>query len=331
MPEFVEDPSLLTKERLKSELLAHSVELPSSSATKDVYVQLYLQNLTVRNRGDAALDAFSSDEEPPVAPRGASSRTRSSPRKSTKRAEKAEPLDIAALSNERLREELLKHGVDAGPILASTRKPHEKKLQKLLENGAPPPPADSQVNGDSEPGVYSDEEEELPAEPESEPDPEPEPAPVVERQLRSRTRRSQQQTVQKPKTSHSPKKEQGFLNDLNSPTEMLATCRQPIRGAGGCAVTSSALLTDDASLQPARDSKTNSSSSSSEQRATATVASQSPSSIKPSTVTPPAGQVRAVRRSMSVWIKLCLLGVVVGFLFLVYQSMETKLFGPFLD
>ncbi|KAF6716900.1 Lamina-associated polypeptide 2, isoforms beta/delta/epsilon/gamma [Oryzias melastigma] len=331
MPEFVEDPSLLTKERLKSELLAHSVELPSSSATKDVYVQLYLQNLTVRNRGDATLDAFSSDEEPPPAPRGASSRTRSSPRKSTKRAEKAEQLDIAALSNERLREELLKHGVDAGPILASTRKPNEKKLQKLLENGASPPPADSQVNGDSEPGVYSDEEEELPAEPEPEPDPEPEPSPVTERQLRSRTRRSQQQTVQKPKTSsQSPKKEQGFLNDLNSPSEMLATCRLPIRGAGGRPVTSSALLTDDTALQPPRDSKTNSSSS--EQRTTTTtVSSQSPSSTKPSTVTPPAGQVRAVRRSMSVWIKLCLLGVVLGFLFLVYQNMEANIVAPFLD
>lgn len=78
MPEFVEDPSLLTKERLRSELLAHSVELPSGTATKDVYVQLYLENLTPRNRAAAALDAFSSDEEPP--PRGASGRIRSSNR-----------------------------------------------------------------------------------------------------------------------------------------------------------------------------------------------------------------------------------------------------------
>ncbi|XP_004082931.1 lamina-associated polypeptide 2 [Oryzias latipes] len=323
MPEFVEDPSLLTKERLRSELLAHSVELPSGTATKDVYVQLYLENLTPRNRAAAALDAFSSDEEPP--PRGASGRIRSSNRKSARRAEKveAESLDIAALSNERLREELLKHGVDAGPILASTRKPNEKKLQKLLENGpSQPPPADAPVNGDSEPGVYSDGEEELPAVPEPEPDPEPEPAPVVERQLRSRTRRSQQQTVQKTKTSsQSPKKEQAFPNDLNCPTGMLATCRQPIRGAAGCPVT------DDTSFQSASDSKNNPSS---EQRA-ATVSSQTPSSTKPLTATPPAGQVRAVRRSMSVWIKLCLLGVVLGFLFLVYQSMETNIVALFSD
>uniref|UniRef100_A0A8C7ZWV7 LEM-like domain-containing protein n=1 Tax=Oryzias sinensis TaxID=183150 RepID=A0A8C7ZWV7_9TELE len=271
MPEFVEDPSLLTKERLRSELLAHSVELPSGSATKDVYVQLYLENLTPRNRTAAALDAFSSDEEPPPPPpppRGASSRIRSSNR-SAKRAEKveAESLDIVALSNERLREELLKHGVDAGPILG----------------------------------------EALPAVPEPEPDPEP--APVVERQLRSRTRRSQQQTV----------------GDEGSRVLMFiacsATCRQPIRGAAGCPVT------DDTSSQSASDSKNNPSS---EQRA-ATVSSQTPSSTKPVTATPPAGQVRAVRRSMSVWIKLCLLGVVLGFLFLVYQSMETNIVALFSD
>lgn len=94
-------------------------------------------------------------------------------------------------------------------------------------------------------------------------------------------------------------------------------------------MTSSALLTDDTALQPPRDSKTNSSTS--EQRTTTTVSSQSPSSTKPSTVTPPAGQVRAVRRSMSVWIKLCLLGVVLGFLFLVYQNMEANIVAPFLD
>lgn len=100
-----------------------------------------------------------------------------------------------------------------------------------------------------------------------------------------------------------------------------ATCRQPIRGAAGCPVT------DDTSFQSASDSKNNPSS---EQRA-ASVSSQTPSSTKPLTATPPAGQVRAVRRSMSVWIKLCLLGVVLGFLFLVYQSMETNIVALFSD
>lgn len=68
MPEYLDDPSSLTKDKLKSELLAHNVELPGGNPTKDVYVQLYLKNLTVQNkRGTAAtLDAFSSDEELPT-------------------------------------------------------------------------------------------------------------------------------------------------------------------------------------------------------------------------------------------------------------------------
>lgn len=81
MPEYLDDPSVLTKDKLKSELLAHNVELPSGNPNKDVYVQLYLQNLTVHNKKHVTattLDAFSSDEElpPPVV----SSRSRSSGR-----------------------------------------------------------------------------------------------------------------------------------------------------------------------------------------------------------------------------------------------------------
>lgn len=81
MPEYLDDPSVLTKDKLKSELVAHNVELPSGNPTKDVYVQLYLKNLTVQNERNVAavvLDAFSSDEElPPVV---ASNRSRSSGR-----------------------------------------------------------------------------------------------------------------------------------------------------------------------------------------------------------------------------------------------------------
>lgn len=77
MPEYLDDPSVLTKDRLKSELLAHNVELPSGNPTKDVFVQLYLKELTSQNvrHLPASRDAFSSDEElPPVL----SSRNRSS-------------------------------------------------------------------------------------------------------------------------------------------------------------------------------------------------------------------------------------------------------------
>lgn len=80
MPEYLDDPSVLTKDKLKSELLAHNVELPSGNPTKDVYVQLYLKELTSQNVRPLpdTLDAFSSDEEllPPLL----SGRNRSSSR-----------------------------------------------------------------------------------------------------------------------------------------------------------------------------------------------------------------------------------------------------------
>lgn len=65
MAQFHEDPALLTKEKLKSELIANNVPLPSADSKKDVYVQLYLKNLTVLNKTRASppADTFSSDDE----------------------------------------------------------------------------------------------------------------------------------------------------------------------------------------------------------------------------------------------------------------------------
>ena len=63
MPEFLADPSVLTKEKLKSELIANNVSLPGGEQRKDVYVQLYLQHLTARNPPAVAQPDFSSDEE----------------------------------------------------------------------------------------------------------------------------------------------------------------------------------------------------------------------------------------------------------------------------
>uniref|UniRef100_A0A4W6BWT6 LEM domain-containing protein n=1 Tax=Lates calcarifer TaxID=8187 RepID=A0A4W6BWT6_LATCA len=154
---------------------------------------------------------FSSDEElpPPVV----SNRSRSSGRKATRKTDKVRPdeLDVTMLTDEGLRDELLKHGVDVGPVVASTRKLYEKKLQKLLDDGPAQPPLPQLVlteievnhNGNSESDLYSDKEDEVTAAPEPEPVPEPEPAPVVERPVRSRgktpvttrTRSSQHHTV----------------------------------------------------------------------------------------------------------------------------------------
>lgn len=60
---------MLTKDKLKSALLAHNVALPNGEQKKDVYVQLYLKNLTAQNKkSSGSPDVFSSDEELPPAP-----------------------------------------------------------------------------------------------------------------------------------------------------------------------------------------------------------------------------------------------------------------------
>uniref|UniRef100_A0A087XSP8 Thymopoietin a n=1 Tax=Poecilia formosa TaxID=48698 RepID=A0A087XSP8_POEFO len=191
MPEYLDDPSVLTKDKLKSELVAHNVELPSGNPTKDVYVQLYLKNLTVQNQKNAVavvLDAFSSDEElPPVV---APNRRRSSGRKAARKSDKHH-LDVASLTDESLRDELQKHGMKVGPIVDSTRELYQKKLQKFLDDSpAQLFPTEIQVNhnSNSEPEVYSDTEDgpKLIAVAVPEPVIEPELVPVVETQVRNR-------------------------------------------------------------------------------------------------------------------------------------------------
>ncbi|XP_053925795.1 thymopoietin isoform X3 [Cuculus canorus] len=173
MPEFLSDPSVLTKEKLKSELIANNVSLPGGEQRKDVYVQLYLQHLTARNPPAAAQPDFSSDEEREPTPLGA--RSRAAGRKATKKTDKPRPeekddLDITEMSNEDLQEQLVKYGVNPGPIVATTRKLYEKKLLKLMEQGpelkAPIPlPAISSTaentrqNGNNDSDQYSDNEE----------------------------------------------------------------------------------------------------------------------------------------------------------------------------
>ncbi|KAG9490478.1 hypothetical protein GDO78_006033 [Eleutherodactylus coqui] len=168
MSEYLEDPSILTKEKLKNELIANNVVLPSGEQRKDVYVQLYRQHLTARNR---ATPEFSSDEERESTPvRG---RGRPPGRKATKKTDKPtvegkNDQDITSLSNEALKEELLKYGVKPGPILGSTRKVYEQRLLKLKEqqdvvSTAPPvadlPTTDNKQNGNTDSAQYSDNDE----------------------------------------------------------------------------------------------------------------------------------------------------------------------------
>uniref|UniRef100_A0A8C5UAB6 Thymopoietin n=1 Tax=Malurus cyaneus samueli TaxID=2593467 RepID=A0A8C5UAB6_9PASS len=175
MPEFLADPSVLTKEKLKSELIANNVSLPGGEQRKDVYVQLYLQHLTARNPPALAQPDFSSDEEREPTPLGVRSRGAAAVgRKATKKTDKPRPeekddLDVTEMSNEDLQEQLMKYGVNPGPIVATTRKLYEKKLLKLMEQGpelkAPVAlPAisateNTRQNGNNDSDQYSDNEE----------------------------------------------------------------------------------------------------------------------------------------------------------------------------
>ncbi|XP_077066114.1 thymopoietin b isoform X2 [Siphateles boraxobius] len=279
MAQFHEDPALLTKEKLKSELLAHNVPLPSADSKKDVYVQLYLKNLTVLNKkslSPPSPDTFSSDEEM-TAPL-VSDRSRSG-RKATRKTDRvrAEENDFLGLTDEELKVQLLKYGVHTGPIVATTRKVYEKKLQQFLEhppleNILPEPKitipeaitikADGNQNGNmhSAEDQYSDKEEEI--------DPVPEPVPVVTKPVRSRgktpvtTRTSSRQrskvveeTASAIEVDHEPSVDgrdilkEIFPNEPATPTGIMATRRKPIRGAAGRPVKPLNLWSEESLLQ----------------------------------------------------------------------------------
>ncbi|XP_046879031.1 thymopoietin a isoform X2 [Hypomesus transpacificus] len=357
MPEYLEDPSVLTKDKLKSELLANNVALPSGDQRKDVYVQLYLKSLTVQNKKNATLDAFSSDEELPTPV--VSNKSRSG-RKATRKTDKPSPedLDVTELTSEGLKDELLKYGVNAGPIVASTRKLYERKLQKLLDQGPPElvvtspvvTEIDSNHNGNSDSDRYSDkEEEETPA---PEPVPEPVPVPVVERPVRSRgktpvttrTHSSQHNRVEKIAAGdQTSRRDEGdlkemFPNNVNTPTGINATCRQPIRGAAGRPLKSSDLWLENSLLHSPRETTSTSSYRESHVVHRVTSLPPPPSSFSSSSfsssrlvsaaVAPPAVQPKA-RRGLSMWLQLLLLSALAGFLFFVYQAMETNAISPF--
>ncbi|CAB1322699.1 unnamed protein product [Coregonus sp. 'balchen'] len=243
MAEFLEDPSVLTKDKLKSELTANNVLLPSSEQKKDVYVQLYLKNLTVLNKKcPPSVDTFSSDEELPAPV--VSNKSRSG-RKATRKTDKprSEEVEVTDLTD-----------------ASSNRKLYEKKLQKLLdtptaETTSSPPEtarvtaaakADGNQNGNTHSGQYSDKEED-----EIATAPEPEAVPVVEQPVRiggktpvtvrnSSRWSSKLQVVEVNLATgdQTPKKtrenvEEILANEILSPTGISASCRRPIRGAAG--------------------------------------------------------------------------------------------------
>lgn len=326
MAEYLEDPSTLTKDKLKNELTLNNVSLPSGEHKKDVYVQLYLKNLTVLNNKKSPpppADTFSSDEDLPAPV--VSNKSRSG-RKATKKTDKprTEEVEVTDLTDEDLKQQLEKHGVESGPIVATTRKLYEKKLQKLLDQ--PPaepeaptdvtalPKADSNQNGNTNSDHYSDkEDEEIAA-------PEPEPVPVVEKPVRSRGKtpvttrtssRRQTKVVEEIIIEDTPKKasdsvEDILANEISTPTGMSATRRRPIRGAAGRPLKPSEYWLDESRVQRSVLTETRSYSESFSRGGSSVSSSKAP----------------ARRGFLSVLLKLLLLVVVGGSIFYAHQNLD---------
>ncbi|XP_077939586.1 uncharacterized protein LOC120809346 isoform X3 [Gasterosteus aculeatus] len=123
MADFHEDPSVLTKEKLKSELAANNVPLPGGEHKKEVYVQLYLKNLTaLKEKKSAPTDTFSSDEDLPLPVMSGSSR---SGRKATKKTDRPrlKEVEVTDLTDDDLKQQLEKHGVQPGPVVEGIAEP----------------------------------------------------------------------------------------------------------------------------------------------------------------------------------------------------------------
>ncbi|KAF6122215.1 thymopoietin [Phyllostomus discolor] len=364
MPEFLEDPSVLTKEKLKSELVANNVTLPPGEQRKDVYVQLYLQHLTARNRPPLAAGAnskgppdFSSDEErepTPVLGSGASAAGRSRAsvgRKATKKTDKhrledKDDLDVTELTNEDLQDQLVKYGVNPGPIVGTTRKLYEKKLLKLREQGTesrsstPLPTISSSAentrqNGSNDSDRYSDNEEgkkkehkkvkstrdfvpfsELPTTPSGGFFQDSKIELKLEKREPLKGRAKTTVTLKQRRVEHNQVGEKTeerridrdilkemFPFEASTPTGISASCRRPIKGAAG-----RPLELSDFRMEESFSSK-----------------------YIPKYV--PLADVKSEKtkkgRSIPMWIKILLFVIVVIFMFLVYQAMETNQVNPF--
>ncbi|XP_051890919.1 lamina-associated polypeptide 2, isoforms beta/gamma-like [Pristis pectinata] len=290
------DPNHLTKGRLKSELIAHNVPLPRREQKKEVYVQLYLKHITSKNKSELRAD-FSSDEED-------SSEVKSTePPKLTETADNYTNMNVTQLSDEELKEQLVKRGVTPGPIVATTRMVYEKKLLKSMGQGpAVPPP---KQNGTGDVDQYSDSEEEEDFLPEG----------STHSKIDSSYQRhstSKVTVADASSTSKSRKiqaKETGdvltqmFQDEMSTPAGISATRRRPIKGAAGRPIQYNFddLMTR-ATVRSTYKEKSNFSG---------------------------ARENKPVQRLVPMWLRILLFIVVVLILFLVYQAMESNQENPF--
>ncbi|GAA6111021.1 LEM domain-containing protein 1 isoform X1 [Tachysurus ichikawai] len=137
MPVFVENPSQFSKQRLKSELISHNIELPPAGSDKQVFLEVYMKHIGDKNTTD-----FSSDEEENV----------QNGNEEEKRGDDSDMVDLSSLTDDQLKRKLLQYGVKAGPIVATTRALYERKLHRLMTQHS--------FNSKADAGKYSESEEE---------------------------------------------------------------------------------------------------------------------------------------------------------------------------
>ncbi|XP_039864109.1 LEM domain-containing protein 1 isoform X4 [Simochromis diagramma] len=197
---FVEEPAHLSKSRLKSDLVAHNVALPSAASKKAVYVALHLKHIDQKNAAD-----FSSDEEDRAGD-------------DKKDPEDAEMPVPSCLTDEDLKATLRKHGVKPGPITASTRVLYERKLHKLLQSDRC-----ERLNEADKAILYSDsEEEEKQQEKDENLGSEKQPDPSDQ---------TQQESSQPPQEPVKDAFKDILPDSKTTPTGIYVTRRRPIKGA----------------------------------------------------------------------------------------------------
>ncbi|XP_072419971.1 lamina-associated polypeptide 2, isoforms beta/delta/epsilon/gamma-like isoform X2 [Chiloscyllium punctatum] len=211
-------------------------------------------------------------------------------------------MDVTQLSNEELKEQLMKHGVTPGPIVATTRTIYEKKLLKLMGQAPSVPPLKQNGTGDVDQYSDTEEEDDFPAEGSTH----SRIGSSYQRQSTSITATAASSTS---KSELTQPKDMGdvlpqiFPDEMNSPSGINATRRRPIKGAAGRPIQ----YNFDDLLTRATESHHY------KERSGYLVTKEN----------------KPVKRLIPVWLQILLFIIVLFILFLVYQAMESNQENPF--
>lgn len=152
----------LTKEELKTQLINNGIDLPPTSAKKEVFVALYEKHVASKQEFSADDD----DDEIIIASKA------KAPIYASENGDEGGEVDVESLDDSQLRDMLKENNIVAGPIVNSTRNLYKKKLIKVL--GGSVEETEVTANGDedfsdTEPEEVAEKEEDEPLD-DTEPD-----------------------------------------------------------------------------------------------------------------------------------------------------------------